>query len=215
VGLNKRVHRFNRARIPGAYHSKMVESYQAGSPYQKEVKHWLLAFQKRGVPGDRGIMIMGNPGLGKTHLVCGVLRYLVLERGLTCRYIDTFQLLQELKASFETGAGTNALMEEVSSVDILGMDELGKTRTTGWQREVLDQIISRRYDAGLTTFVTSNYGKHSKKRMSGAAGNQNELISLARSESLQERVGPRIYSRLVEMCQPLLIDGEDKRLPVE
>jgi DNA replication protein DnaC len=211
--LHKRIRRFNDARIPGAYHGKSVEEFQAQTPLQKEVKHWLLAFQKRGQAGDCGILIMGNPGLGKTHLLCGVLRYLVLERGQNCRYIDSFQLLQDLKAAFESGGKSHRLMEEVSSVDILGMDELGKTRTTGWQREVLDQIISRRYDAGLTTFVTSNFGPQSAENLTqNNTRSDAQLVKMARHESLNERVGGRIYSRLMEMCKPLVIDGQDMRL---
>ncbi|HIA05032.1 MAG TPA: hypothetical protein EYN66_24565 [Myxococcales bacterium] len=213
IHLKKRVRRFNQAHIPGAYHGKTVESFQPKTKLQNAVRQWLLAFQKRGKSSDRGILVMGNPGVGKTHLICGVLRYLVLERGQNCRYIDSFQLLQELKASFESGGKSSKLMEEVASVEILGMDELGKTRTTGWHREVLDQIISRRYDAGLTTFVTSNYGPHSSKSaLHDRNQDDSRLVEMARNESLRERVGGRIYSRLMEMCQPLVIDGQDMRI---
>ena len=98
-------------------------------------------------------------------------------------------------------------MEEVSSVPILGIDELGKTKPSGWQHEVLDQIISRRYDQGLTTFVTSNYGlSRAAKAPSG-----DRPPELARRETLEERVGSRIYSRLMEMCKPFSLTGRDRR----
>jgi DNA replication protein DnaC len=77
----------------------------------------------------------------------------------------------------------------------------------------LDQIISRRYDAGLTTFVTSNFGPQSAENLTqNNTRSDAQLVKMARHESLNERVGGRIYSRLMEMCKPLVIDGQDMRL---
>ena len=189
-----------------------MEDFVVEAPGHQAVKKWLLDFQKRGKALDAGFLLFGGPGVGKTHLLCGILRFLVMERGLECRYIDCFQLLAELKATFESGTGTSALMEEVCNVPILGMDELGKTRPTGWQHGVLDQIISRRYDAGLTTFVTTNYVVKSptKPENQKSSGAPNWLDNTT-GTTLEERVGARIMSRLMEMCRPFHLKGTDKR----
>jgi len=200
--LAQRVARYNGAQLPAAYHMKTVEGFQAATDHQRRVKHALLDFQNRGRPGDIGMLIMGNPGTGKTHLLCGLLRFLTLEGGMNCRYIDSFLLLQQLKAAYDTGGGgASKLMERVCSVDILALDELGKTGTTPWQRETLDHIISRRYDAALTTFINSNHGPRPSTGQDPAL-----------KQSLEERVGSRIYSRLMEMCRPLFLDGDDHRV---
>ena len=206
--LRRRIARFNAAHLPAAYYNKSVEAFEAQNKEQNAVKRQMLRFQSRGEAGDSGVLIVGNPGVGKTHLMCGILRFLILERGMVCRYVDSFQLLQELKATYEAGTGSAALMEEVSSVPVLGIDELGKTKPAGWQHEVLDQIISRRYDQGLTTFVTSNYGMRRK----ASAQQSGRIGELARRETLEERVGARIYSRLMEMCKPYKLTGRDRRL---
>lgn len=206
--LDKRIRIFNSAHLPAGYHGKTLETFEPTTDKQRSVVRWLAQFCARGGPGDRGALITGNPGVGKTHLVCAILRFLVLERGLGCRYVDSFQLLEELKLTYDAGTGASRLMDTICRVPILGIDELGKTRTTGWQREVLDQIISRRYDGKLTTFVTSNYGLTGERSKESSGDHWQELV---KRETLEERVGSRIYSRLMEMCKGFRLDGADRR----
>ncbi len=215
--LAARVQHFNRAHLPATYHSKRVERFDLADATAAEARKAVLEFQARGKLGDRGLMLIGPPGVGKTHLLCGLLRFLVLERGMTARYVDSFQLLEELRQHFELGKGASKLMEEVASVPVLGLDELGKTRATGWQIEVLDQIVSRRYDGGLTTFVVTNYrirpgeGGDPEPQLGGRR--RAEVVApKAAEESLQDRVGQRIFSRLVAMCRPMEIVAPDRRL---
>lgn len=209
VNVRRRIRLYNQAHLPAAYHDKRIESFDAKSRNQHAALHEIKKFRDKGAPGDSGLLLVGAPGVGKTHLVTALLRFLVLERGVECRYVDSFQLLEELKATFDAGSGSSVLMEEVSSVDVLGLDELGKTKPTGWQHQVLDQIISRRYDQGLTTFVISNYALERPRRQ-GRGANPDPLNL---RETLEERVGSRIFSRLMEMCRPVIIDGDDRRIP--
>ena len=209
VSVRRRIRQYNAAHLPAAYHDKRIEAFDAKSRNQHAALHEIKRFRDKGAPGDPGLLLVGAPGVGKTHLVTALLRFLVLERGVECRYVDSFQLLEELKATFDAGSGSSQLMEEVSRVDVLGLDELGKTKPTGWQHQVLDQIISRRYDQGLTTFVISNYALE-RGRRPGRGANPDPLNL---RETLEERVGARIFSRLMEMCRPVVIDGDDRRIP--
>ena len=209
VNVRRRIRLYNSAHLPSAYHNKRIEAFDAKSRNQHAALHEVKKFRDKGVVGDDGLLLVGAPGVGKTHLITALLRFLVLERGVECRYVDSFQLLEELKATFDAGSGSSRLMEEVSRVDVLGLDELGKTKPTGWQHQVLDQIISRRYDQGLTTFVISNYALERPRRNSRGANPD----PLNLRETLEERVGARIFSRLMEMCRPVIIDGEDRRIP--
>ncbi len=208
VGLRRRIARFRAATIPAAFHGKTVEQLQARTKEEQAVKRWLLDFQGGGAPGARGLLLVGNPGVGKTHALCGLLRFLTLERGLEARYVDSFQLLHDLKIAFDQDSGSAEIMEAYCRVPLLALDELGKTRPEGWQHQVLDQIVSRRYDANLTTFVATNYP------LPGGpdAPLQTPREDLGFRETLDRRVGVRIFSRLMERCRPFVLTGADRRL---
>ena len=204
-----RIARFNDAQIPAYFHAKDAMRFDDKSPDERAIKRWVVQFQDAGKPGDRGILIVGNPGVGKTHLLCALIRYLTLERGIACRYVDSFQLLHDLKLVFgDANNASGALLEAVCRIPILALDELGKTRAEGWQREVLDTIISRRYDAGLTTFAASNY----PLPKAGPGVTDGNLAELALRDTLDQRVGPRVYSRLMERCRAFALNGDDRRL---
>ena len=209
VSVRRRIRMYNQAHLPAAYHDKRIERFDATTRNQHAALHEVRKFRDKGTPGEPGLLLVGAPGVGKTHLITALLRFLVLERGVECRFVDSFQLLEELKATFDAGSGSSQLMEDVSHVEVLGLDELGKTKPTGWQHQVLDQIISRRYDQGLTTFVISNYALESSGRPTRSANPD----PLNLRETLEERVGARIFSRLMEMCRPVIIDGDDRRIP--
>ena len=80
------------------------------------------------------------------------------------------------------------------AIPVLAVDELGKNRGTDWETGVLDELISKRYNANRTTLFTTNLTPVGQAR-----------------DSLRDRVGERIYSRIVEMCSFELLEGEDYR----
>ncbi|MFT5430093.1 MAG: DNA replication protein DnaC, partial [Myxococcota bacterium] len=87
VAARRRIAQFNLAHLPAAYHAKTVEDFEATTKDQRAVKSRILGFQTRGQAGDSGVLVVGDPGVGKTHLMCGILRFLILERGLDARYV--------------------------------------------------------------------------------------------------------------------------------
>ena len=95
------------------------------------------------------------------------------------------------------------------------MDEHGKGRSSDWELGNLDEIISRRYNPRQTTFFATNYrdplvegeGANGPGRGPHARGLSDPL----RRVTLEDRVGPRVYSRLKEMCTLLQVGGPDYR----
>jgi DNA replication protein DnaC len=89
-------------------------------------------------------------------------------------------------------------------VDVLAIDELGKGgKNREWEQGVLDEIVSVRYNAGRPTLLATNYPPAGATWQFAVEGDI--------AETLEQRVGPRIYSRIHEMCDAIEVTGPDQR----
>jgi len=210
-GLVSRVHLFNEALIPAGYGEKTVPGFvDQGGGNQGEIKIKLARYYSQfELETSRGLVLAGDTGVGKTHLVCGLLHYFTLELGIRCRFVDFFALTRRIRSTFDKGDEESqaSLMRPLVEVPILVIDELGKGRGTGtatdWEMSVLDQLISRRYNAGRIVIATTNLKP--ERWLSSSKAKQGKDVSL------EERVGRRVYSRLAEMCDFHLVSGPDFR----
>ncbi len=202
--LARRLELFNRAGIEAHYADARLETFQPTNEDIGEAHAAAVEFVRRYPATTRGLLFSGPVGVGKTHLAVAVVRELTLERGVPSRFIDFLALIQELRASFERGGGAAALLERLATVELLVIDDLGKGRGNEWELEVLDDLVGRRYNAGATTIVTTNYRDATPTQGDRTA---DSFIH----ESLQQRVGTRIHSRLHEMCAFHDMEGRDFR----
>jgi DNA replication protein DnaC len=89
------------------------------------------------------------------------------------------------------------VLAPIYEAEVLVLDELGASKPTEWVLDTMTHIIGRRYNDKKLTIFTTNY---TDERQSPAG------------ETLQDRIGARLRSRLYEMCTNVLLDGEDYRL---
>lgn len=201
--LRVRIRLFNEARLPSEYHSKRLEPFEELHSSQSLAVLHLTRYRQAYVPKSRGLLLWGPPGRGKTHMICALVRYLTLERGIRARFVDFFDLCNEIRLCYAAGRSIEDLILPLIETDVLAIDELGKGRGRDLEDTVLDQIVCRRYNSGRTLVATTNFDASGTAPVPGVE--DKNLLSV--------RVGDRVFSRLQEMCDFLLISGPDHRLP--
>lgn len=210
--MYRRVDCYNDARLPREYGRKTVPGYvDQGSGNQGRIKTLLNRYLREfDMDESHGIVLVGEPGVGKTHLMCGLVHYLTLELGVRCRFVDFFQLTARIRASFDSknNESEQSILRPLVDVPILAIDELGKGLGTLWEQNVIDQLISRRYNAGGMVIATSNYLPEAW--MPQSAG-RDDASRLRLRETLEERIGDRIFSRLWERCDFHQVEGPNFR----
>lgn len=155
------------------------------------------------------LTLMGPVGTGKTHLAVSALKRLVVRHGLTGRFVDFSKFLADLRNCYSTKASEESIIGPLRTVDVLLLDELGKGRTENeWQLEKLDDLINGRYNAGRITILTTNY-LHGEFRYEPARFGLREVPANESfwKQSLPERIGARMYDRLLEASEFLVFLG--------
>jgi DNA replication protein DnaC len=187
------------ACIPRRYNECTLQSYKPVKGNGSQLLAFNYAFRLvREYPNiDRGLLFMGTCGVGKTHLSVAILRGL-FEKGIPCLFYEFGALLKEIQNSYNTVSQTSELkvLAPVFEAEVLVLDELGVSKPTDWVRDTMMQIINTRYNDKRLTIFTTNYL---------------DRRCTERDETLEDRIGVRLRSRLFEMCKTVQIEGEDYR----
>jgi len=204
----RRVAHFSEIGLPGVTSHASFENYRAANEAQDRARnlamHFAHHYDKAGV--NKGFMLSGPVGTGKTHLLAATLKHLVLEVGLEARYVEISLLYATIRRGFQEGKSGGEIIGPLSDVTVLAIDEMGKGRGSQFEMETLDELIARRYNAGRTTLFATNYSLEPERRAprssapSGYRSTEDAKSAARDTELLRERVGERIYSRLCEMC---------------
>jgi DNA replication protein DnaC len=167
-------------------------------------------------PMDKtGLLFVGTVGVGKTHLAVGILKALIREKGIHCLFCDYRELLKSIQDSYNPSvqATEMEILRPVFDAEVLALDELGAVRSTEWVFDTVNYILNSRYNDNKTTIITTNFpDRPEQDRMEGDDSRSYSAADrAARRETLGDRIGERMRSRLHEMCKKVEIEGPDYR----
>lgn len=141
-------------------------------------------------PKATGLMLVGPYGCGKTHLAASIV-HRCAEFGIAGVFVVVPELLARIRTSYRTGDGkAEAVIDMAKRAKLLILDDLGAEKASEWVKEQLYMLVNYRYEHMLPTVVTTN--------CSGA--------------ELEQELGRRTLSRLVEMTKPVNIHASDYRM---
>jgi DNA replication protein DnaC len=138
----------------------------------------------------RGLWFMGTVGTGKTTLAMLVSKA-ALEAGRSVAIYSLPRLLNEIRDTHRAERSHVDLLDRLTAVDLLHVDDVGAERTTDWVLEELYSIVNARYEDKRSMVITTN---------------------ILDREALCEQISERTVSRLTEMCDELPLLGDDRRM---
>jgi DNA replication protein DnaC len=224
-GMEDRAARvIERARVPKRYEHCDFESYvtdlvdgktwtEQHTASLKTAKLWTEMFVKD-YPGanEKGLLLMGPSGVGKTHLAVAALKDLI-RRGHAGLFCDYRELLKEIQASYNPASESTemGILEPIRTAEILVLDDLGASKPSDWVRDIVGVVVNARYNEKRTTLITTNYVDNPVSVGETARLPSGKLVPPSREDSLEQRIGSRMRSRLFEMCRTVEVCAPDFR----
>jgi len=219
-----------RARVPERYRHCDFANFETDNELEgvshEQLQAWNRSLSQAKVVAERfaaefpvsneqGLLIMGPCGVGKTHLAVAALKEIVL-RGHSGLFFDYRELLKQIQDSYnpESQSTEMGVLEPVLKTEVLVLDDLGSSKPSMWALETVGHILNTRYNDKRVTILTTNFldsdstpanaGSSAPARVAG-------MRPVTLEDSLTDRVGKRIRSRLYEMCRTVEMSAPDYR----
>jgi DNA replication protein DnaC len=207
------------ARIPKRYEHCELSNFEFDGPHSGLASARMAAcrFVEEYPLDTTGLLLVGSIGVGKTHLAVGIIKELILGKGFPCLFCDYRELLKQIQNSYNASVQTTELelLRPIFDAEILVLDELGAAKPTEWVGDTVSLILNTRYNDNRTTIITTNYPDDAGDSIANPSSDFGRAQRAVRRETLGDRIGERMRSRLHEMCRIIRMDGEDFRQKIK
>lgn len=138
---------------------------------------------------NNGLLFYGPVGTGKSYMAACIANA-VIDQGYKVRMTNFATIANDMQSTWEKAAYIKDLC---NNYDLLVLDDLGAERKNEFMQEIVFNVIDTRSRAGLPMIVTTNLS-------------QQELGKPG------DMAYKRIYSRVLENCLAINVDGNDQRM---
>ncbi len=219
-----------RARVPERYRHCDFANYETDNEIEGVSPEQLLAWNRAltqaklvverfaaefPASSEHGLLLMGPCGVGKTHLAVAALKEVVL-RGHSGLFYDYRELLKQIQDSYnaESQSTEMSVLEPVLKTEVLVLDDVGSSKPSMWALETVGHILNTRYNEKRVTLLTTNFldsDSAVNATISAVPARVAGMRAPTIEDSLTDRVGKRIRSRLYEMCRTIEMSAPDYR----
>jgi DNA replication protein DnaC len=194
------------AGIPPLYRNASFDSFQTPKDNDLAARdlgaicQTVLNYAHEFPTGARpGLLLIGDPGSGKTHLAVAALRR-IIAKGFQGVFFDYQNLLDRIRSGFDPNSGTSdrEAYRVALDAEVLLLDDLGAHRVLPWIEDVVTAVITHRCNNRLALIATTNLpdteagDRVSHKQADGTVDYR---------RTLADQIGQRARSRLFEMCK--------------
>lgn len=185
VEFERRVKELRRAGFPESdmQNWTFANDDSANEKISKVARNYLENFDRMRQDG-KGLLLFGTVGTGKTFAAACIANGLI-DRGvpvLMTKFTDIADGIFHNKFSYQ----------DFNKYPLLILDDLAAERKTEYMQEIVYNVIDSRYRAGLPLIVTTN-------------------LTADKLKNPADVTDQRTFSRLLEMCIPLEVSGDDRR----
>ncbi|MBQ3009243.1 MAG: ATP-binding protein, partial [Oscillospiraceae bacterium] len=155
--------------------------------HMKKVYDYCRSYAEGFSLNNKSILMLGNAGLGKTHLACSIAKE-CMDKGFVVMYTSAQSLFSRIEQSRYTDED---VIGDILACDLFILDDLGAENMTNYSLSVLYNIVNTRMIEHKPCIYTTNIPSHA---------------------ALQKRYGEKISSRLMGSCERLVFTGDDIRI---
>ena len=142
--------RLHESRLPL---EKNLETFQLKRLPQKVSQQIKTLLQGDFINHNENVLIFGNPGSGKTHLICALAQELIRQDKRI--YFSTCALLLQELLLAKKDLRLPKLLKKLNRFDAIIIDDIGYVQQEKEEMEVLFTLLAERYEQG-SVMITSN-----------------------------------------------------------